>query len=279
MSSTTPPRVHPTAIISDEATLAADVQVGPYAVIEGPVTLGSGCIVQAHAHLIGPATLGANNVVGSGAVIGGAPQHLAYKGEPTGLEIGDQNTFREHVTVHRGMPPGPGHGKGRTVIGSRNYFMAGSHVAHDCVVGNDAIFANCALLGGHAEIGDRVLLSGNTAVHQFCRVGRLGLLGGVSAVSKDIPPFWIMQNINMVGGINTIGMRRAGIPHAEIAAVRKAFRMIYAERMPITAALVRMEAELGAFAAVREVVAFIRSSKRGISGAHRFDSGCESAAA
>src|SRR5262249_17084268 len=157
-------------------------------------------------------TLGANNEVGTGAVLGGAPQHLGYKGEATSIEIGDNNVFREHTTVHRAMPA-PG-GTGVTRIGHRTFFMAGSPVAPDCSVGNDAILANSALLGGHVTLGDRAFISGNSAVHQFCRVGRLAFLSGASASSKDIPPFFVMQAINIVRGLNLVGMKRAGVPPA-----------------------------------------------------------------
>ena len=199
------PLIHPTAIISSEAKLAADVRIGAYAVIDGPVTLGAGCSVEPHAHLIGPLTAGDNNAFSSSCVIGGAPQHTAYKGEPTAVEIGSGNTFREHTTVHRAMPLGVGPGSGVTRIGDANLFMAGSHVAHDCLVGNNCIFANCALLGGHVETGDRVFLSGNSAVHQFCRVGRLAFLSGSSASSKDIPPFWVMQDVGYFGELGSVG--------------------------------------------------------------------------
>jgi UDP-N-acetylglucosamine acyltransferase len=161
--------------------------------------------------------------------------------------------------------------------------MVGSHVGHDCVVGNDCILANGAMIAGHVTVGDRALLSGNTAVHQFCRVGRLGLLSGLSAVGKDIPPFWVMQGLNTVRGINLVGMRRAGVPSSDILAVRKAFRIMYLTRpaVPLTAALARIEAELGQHPAIRELLGFIRESKRGILGAHRVDTGegDESAAA
>lgn len=265
-----PAFIHPSAIISDDAQLGENVRVGPFAVIEGNVKIGRGSTIGPQTHLIGPVTVGENNNIGTGVVIGGPPQHLGYKGEATNIEIGDSNTFREHVTVHRGMPVGVGPGTGLTRIGNRNLFMAGSHVAHDCVVGNECLFANCALIGGHVEVGDRALLSGNSAVHQFCRVGRLALLSGASATSKDIPPFWVMQDVNAVCGVNMIGMRRAGIPSPEIQAVRRAFSMIYVEKTPITLAVLRIEAELGQHAAIQELVQFIRSSKRGICGAHRY---------
>jgi UDP-N-acetylglucosamine acyltransferase len=261
--------IHPTAVVSPAARLGEGVRVGPFVVIEGEVSIGAGTILRPYVHLIGPLTIGANNEVGTGTVIGAAPQHLGYKGEPTSVVIGDGNIFREYVTVHRGMPAGSGPGRGVTRVGDRNLFMVGSHVAHDCVIGNECILANSAVIGGHVEVGDRALLSGNSAVHQFCRVGRLGLLSGASATSKDIPPFWVMQGVNTVCGVNTVGMRRAGMDAAEIQAVRRAFNMLYREKLPIPVALMRIEAELGASAAVREIVQFIRSSKRGICGPHR----------
>jgi UDP-N-acetylglucosamine acyltransferase len=272
-----PALAHPTAIISADARLADDVTVGPFTVIEGPVTVGAGCAIGPHAHLVGPLTVGANNQIGTGTVIGSPPQHLGYKGEPTRVEIGDGNVFREHVTVHRGMPVGVGPGTGVTRIGSRGFFMAGSHIAHDCVVGDDVIFANAALIGGHVTVGARAFLSGNSAVHQFCRVGRLAFLSGASASSKDIPPFFVMQDVNYVRGLNFVGMKRAGVPPAERIAVRKAFRIMYLTRpaLPLGAALLRIEAELGTVPAVRELIDFIRTSDRGICGAHRLVSGEE----
>ena len=258
------PRIHPTAIVSAEARLADDVTVGPYAILDGPVTVGPGCAIGPHAHLIGPLTMGRDNRVHTGCVLGDAPQHLGYKGEPTRTEIGDRNTFREYVTVHRGMPTETKPGTGATVIGSDNLFMVGSHVAHDCRVGNHCLFANSAVIGGHAEVGDRALLSGNSAVHQFCRVGRLALVSGTSAVSQDLPPFWIVQEVNIVHGVNVVGMRRAGIPAKEIQAVRHGFRLVNKSGLTITEALARVDAEYGGLPAVREMIDFIRASKRGI---------------
>lgn len=273
------PLIHPTASISADATLAADVRVGPFAVIDGPVVLGPGCTVGPHAHLSGPLTAGHDNSFGTSCVIGSAPQHTAYQGELTAVVIGDGNTFREHTTVHRAMPAGVGHGTGATRIGDGNLFMVGAHVAHDCHVGSHGFYANSALLGGHVETADRVFLSGNSAVHQFCRVGRLAFLSGCSASSKDIPPFWVMQDVNRVCGVNVIGMRRAGVPAEEIQAVRRAFRFIYLERLTIPAAVLRMEAELGSVPAVRELIDFIRASKRGICGPACYDATAQDAAA
>jgi UDP-N-acetylglucosamine acyltransferase len=254
------PRIHPTALISPEAELAEDVGVGPFTIVEGHVRIGSGCVLRAHVHLCGPLTLGRNNTVYSGAVLGERPQHLKYYDEPTCLDIGDENIFREHVTIHRGTTA-----TGTTRIGSRNFFMANAHVAHDCVVGNNCILANGALVGGHCTIGDNVYLSGNSAVHQFCRVGRLALLSGCSATSKDIPPFTMQQGINILVGVNVIGMRRAGLTTEQINAVRRAYHVLYREGRALSAATVQVEQELGHIGAVAELVAFIRESVRGVS--------------
>ncbi|MGE3808160.1 MAG: acyl-ACP--UDP-N-acetylglucosamine O-acyltransferase [Gemmataceae bacterium] len=252
-------RIHPTALIAGEAVLADDVRVGPYAVIDGAAVIGPGCDIRAHAMITGRVHLGQNNVVFPGAVLGEQPQHVAYKGEPTTLEVGDGNMFRENVTIHRGTTC-----TGTTKIGNQNFFMANSHVAHDCVVGNRCIFANGALVGGHCTIEDNVFLSGNSALHQFVHVGRLALLSGCSASSKDVPPFVIQQRINAVVGVNVIGMKRAGMSDADIQPVRKAFKMLFREGLTLPTALARIEEELGRFLPVAEMLQFIRQSKRGI---------------
>jgi UDP-N-acetylglucosamine acyltransferase len=252
-------RIHPTAIVSPEAELADDVRIGPYAVIEGKVRLGPGCVVRPHVHLIGPLTMGCQNLIYTGAVIGERPQHLKYNDEPTGTEIGNHNTFREHVTVHRGTTH-----SWTTRIGSRNFFMAHSHVAHDCRIGNACILANCALVGGHCTLEDGVYMAGNSAVHQFVRIGRLALLSGASATTTDIPPFIMQQNVNEVVGVNVVGMRRAGIPTADINVVRKAFHIIYREGNVIPQALAKLEEQFPAHPLIAELASFIRASKRGI---------------
>jgi UDP-N-acetylglucosamine acyltransferase len=253
------PLHHPTAVISPGAILGDNVRVGPFAIIEDGVTLGPGCVVGPHVHLFSGVTAGANNHFHTGCVIGDTPQHLAYAGEPTRVEIGDGNVFREHVTIHRAMPA-----TGTTIIGSRCLFMVGSHVAHDCRVGDGAIFANCAVIGGHATVQGGAFLSGNSCVHQFCRVGRLAMLSGTSSVSQDLPPFWIVQEVNIARGVNVIGMRRAGIPTVEIQGVRRAYKTINRSGLTVADALAKIEAEDGHLLAVAELVAFIRESKRGI---------------
>lgn len=252
-------RIHPTALIAAEADIGDDVDIGAHVVIEGPVRIGAGCVIRPLAQIFGPLVMGTGNMVFGGAILGEQPQHLKYAGEPTGVEIGDHNIFREHVTVHRGTTQ-----SWTTRIGSHNFFMVNSHIAHDCQVGNRCILANGALVGGHCTLEDNVYLSGNSAVHQFCRVGRLALLSGCSATTKDIPPFVIQQEIDNVVAVNVVGMRRAGMSAAEIDGVRLAFRYLYRDRMVIPCALERMEKELAALRPVQELVAFIRGSKRGI---------------
>jgi UDP-N-acetylglucosamine acyltransferase len=252
-------RIHPTAILSPETVLAPDVEIGPYAVLEGAVRLGSGCVIRPYSHLIGPLTMGEGNQVFTGVVLGERPQHTKYNNEPTSLEIGDLNIFRENVTVHRGTTY-----SWKTRIGSHNFLMAGSHVAHDCVIGNQCILANGALLGGHCTLEDQVYISGNSAVHQFVHIGRLALLSGTSGSTKDMPPFVVQQDINRVVGVNVVGMRRSGMRNAHIDAVRRAFHIIFHEGHVLQEALVRAEQEVGSVDAVKEMVTFIRQSKRGI---------------
>jgi UDP-N-acetylglucosamine acyltransferase len=259
MSSASSARIHPTAVVCADAVLADNVEVGPYVVIEGRVVIGPDCILRPHVTLCGPLSMGPGNLVFPGAVLGERPQHLKYNNEPTSIEIGDHNVFRENVTVHRGTT----HSR-ITRIGNHNYFMVNAHVAHDCQVGNRCIFANGALLGGHCVVEDNVYLSGNCAVHQFVRIGRLALLSGVSATTKDIPPFVIQQNIDTVVGVNVVGMRRAGLSHAQIDAVREAFRVIFRANMVLPAALAHLDQELGHVDVVQELVRFLRQSHRGI---------------
>lgn len=252
--------IHSTAIIDPDANLAPDVQVGPYAIIEGPVQVGPGCVIEGHACLEGPLTMGRDNFVGHGAALGKRPQHRGYRGEPTGLEIGDGNVFREFVTIHRGTVQG----NGTTFIGNRNLFMCSAHLGHDARVGDGCTIVNNALVAGHATLEDGCLLSGNTAVQQRVRVGRLAMLGGMAATSKDVPPFILQQGYNCVTGLNLVGLRRAGASREAIDALRQAFRILYREGRSIPAALDRVEADFGEIAEIVEFVEFIRQSKVGI---------------
>ncbi|MCI0683274.1 MAG: acyl-ACP--UDP-N-acetylglucosamine O-acyltransferase [Gemmataceae bacterium] len=252
-------RIHHTAVVAPEAVLGEHVDIGAYAIIEGPVTIGDGCVIRPQACLYGPLTMGRNNTVFSGAVLGERPQHLKYNGEPTTLDIGDDNVFREHVTIHRGTTHSM-----KTTIGSRNFFMVNSHVAHDCVIGNHCILTNGSMLGGHCVMEDQAILSGNSVVHQYTRIGRLSLLSGVSGTSKDIPPFMIQQGYNSIYGVNVVGMRRAGMTHEQIDAVRTAFKVLFRDGMPLSAAIAKLEHDLGSLDVIHELVGFLRGCTRGI---------------
>jgi UDP-N-acetylglucosamine acyltransferase len=252
-------RIHPTAVISDDAVVGDHVEIGAFTVVEGPVLLGSHCVVRPGAYLYGPLTMGRGNVVHSGAVLGDQPQHLRFAGEPTTLEIGDANVFREHVTIHRGTSHSM-----KTVIGHHNFFMVNSHVGHDCVIGNRCILTNGALVAGHCHLDDNVIISGNSVVLQHSRLGRLAMLCGISATSKDIPPFIMQQGGDNVVGINLIGMKRAGMTREQIHAVREAFRILYREGLILPAAVAKLDAELGPIDVIQEMITFLRSCTKGI---------------
>jgi UDP-N-acetylglucosamine acyltransferase len=260
MTLTMPDLIHPTAVIGPDVELAADVQIGPFAILDGPIRVGSGCIIEGHACLTGPLTMGRDNVVGHGAVLGKSPQSRAYHGEPTSLRIGNGNTIREYATVHRGTTQGGG----ETVIGDNNMLMIGSHVGHDCIVGDNCTLVNNALLAGHVQLADGCVLSGHTAVQQRCRIGRLAMLGGMAATTKDVPPFVLQQGYNCVTGLNIVGLRRAGFRHATVDALRQTFRILYKEGRTTCAALDRIEADFGTVPEVCEFVAFIRETTLGI---------------
>jgi UDP-N-acetylglucosamine acyltransferase len=251
-------RIHPTAIIDPHAELHETVEVGPYVVIEGGVRIGKGTRILAHAYINGETTIGEDNVIHMGATIGHEPQDISYDGSPRRLEIGDRNVFREHVSIHRASKPDK-----ITRVGSDCFLMVGSHVAHDCQVGNHVIMANNALLGGHSVVGDRANLSGGCAVHQFCRVGRLAMIQGCTPMTKDLPPFMIASGLNQVRGLNVIGMRRAGFSAAARSEVKAAFRILYTEGNSLSTSIAKLEA--GNFGPeVAELILFLKESKRGV---------------
>ncbi|MGH7819404.1 MAG: acyl-ACP--UDP-N-acetylglucosamine O-acyltransferase [Candidatus Binatia bacterium] len=250
--------IHPTAIVDRTAEVDSTAEIGPFAVVEGAARIGARTRVLAHAVITGGAVLGEDNEVHYGAVLGHVPQDVAFAGGESGLRVGDRNVFREHCQVHRGTKPGT-----ETVIGDGNYFMHNSHVAHNCRIGSDAIVAGGALLSGYVELGDRAFVSGNCVVHQFVRIGRLALLRGLSRTSRDVPPFCIMDGTHTVRTINLVGLRRAGYGAGEIRAIRDAFKTLFLRPRNLRRALAEVEAgEMTA--AVRELVEFIRESKRGV---------------
>jgi UDP-N-acetylglucosamine acyltransferase len=250
--------IHPTAIIHPKAQLDSSVEVGPYAVIDGDVLIGPGCRVGPHVYLTGHTAIGAGNRFYAGCVIGEAPQDVKYKDEPTRLQIGDQNLFREGVTAHRSNRAGE-----VTVIGSHNFLMVNSHVAHNVRLGNHVILANGALLAGHVEVGDRAFISGNCLVHQFVRVGTLALMRGGAAISKDLPPFAIARGENRLSGLNIIGLRRAGFTPAERLELKKLYHLLFRRREKFAAALAAAEKTFTS-APARTLLDFVASAKRGL---------------
>jgi UDP-N-acetylglucosamine acyltransferase len=250
--------IHPTAIVNPGARIAADACIGPHAVIDGHVVLGAGCWVGPNVHLTGHTTIGANNRFHTGAVIGDAPQDLKYKDEPTRVLIGDNNIFREHVTVHRSNKLSD-----ETILGSNNFLMANSHVGHNSRLGNQVILANGALLGGHVVVEDRAFISGNCLVHQFVRIGTLALMQGGSAVSKDVPPYTVAHAVNCLCGLNTIGLRRAGMASAERLELKRVYHLLFRSGLKMSSAMEQAKAEFHS-APARTLLDFVAGSKRGV---------------
>jgi UDP-N-acetylglucosamine acyltransferase len=250
--------IHPTAIIHPGAKLDASVRVGPYAVIDEGVEVGPDCVIGPQVYLTGLTSIGAHNRFYAGCVIGEEPQDLKYNGEPTRLRIGDHNVFREHVTVHRSNKVAE-----ETVIGSRNFLMAHSHVAHNCRLGDWVIVANGALLAGHVTLDDRAFISGNCVIHQFVRVGTLALMQGGSAISLDLPPYTVANRGNAICGLNTIGLRRAGFTQAERLELKQLYRMLFREGRNLQAALAEARAKFSG-APAKVMLDFVAASKRGV---------------
>jgi UDP-N-acetylglucosamine acyltransferase len=253
--------IDPHAIVSPQAELAADVTVGPFSVIGPQVRIGPGTVVGAHVVINGPTTIGADNRIHPFASLGDAPQDKKYHGEPTRLEIGDRNVFRESCTMNRGTT----HDKGVTRIGDDNLFMAYSHVAHDCVVGSNTVFANCVSLGGHVEIGDWVILGGMSAVHQHCKIGAHAFLAGGSIVTRDVPPYvMVAGNHAAPHAINSEGLKRRGFTEEQVRGIREAYRTVYRCDLKRSEALARLEPSAAERSELRLFVDFIRSSTRSI---------------
>lgn len=253
--------IDPRAIVSPAAHLAADVSVGPYSIVGPGVQIGPRSVIGPHAVLNGPTTIGADNRIFQFASLGDDPQDKKYQGEPTRLEIGDHNVFRESCTVNRGTA----RDKGVTRIGNGNLFMAFSHVAHDCVIGDHTVFANCASLGGHVEIGDWAVLGGLTAVHQFSRIGAHAFLGGGSIVSRDVPPYvMVAGNPAVPHGVNAEGLKRRGFNDDQIKNIREAYRILYRLELKLADAVARLAPLVPSQPELRIFVEFIQSSARSL---------------
>ena len=251
-------KIHPTAVVSKEAEFAPGVEIGPYSVIEGQVIIGPDCKIGSHVIIRGPVIMGKNNRIYSFAVIGEDPQHL-QKPRKGGVVIGENNVFRESVTVHASTE------EENTVIGNGNYFMVGCHIAHDCKIGNCNIMANWAGLAGHVEVGDYNFISGHSGIHQFARVGSYCMVGGGAMVPKDVAPFTIVTGDRArFRGLNVEGLRRAGFSPEDIKVARDIVRIFFREKRMVREALEEIKRRFGGHPLAELFVGFVKTSKRGV---------------
>ncbi len=257
-------RIHPTAVVDAGAEIGRAVSIGPYCVVDAGAVIGDGCTLDAQVRVHGCVTLGELTSVRAGTVLGGEPQDVKYSGEPSRVVIGARCRFHEHVTVHRGTGAGT-----ETVLGDDVMLMAGAHVGHNCRVDDGAVLVNGAMLGGHAHIGAKAFLSGGSGVHQFCRVGRLTLVGGQAAVIKDAPPFSIVSGSYPVlwRAPNTIGLRRAGFTSEQRTAIRHALARLFRSRLSTAEAAAELARSDDP--QVVEIARFVLESKRGVCGGVR----------
>jgi UDP-N-acetylglucosamine acyltransferase len=255
-------RIHPQAIVSSDAKLGVDVRIGAYAMVGADVELGDGCELHEHAVVRGPAKFGRGNIFHSFCIIGGDPQDYTFRGERVELEAGDENIFREYVTVNRGTSKGGG----VTRIGDRNFFLAYAHVGHDCQIGSNTLLVNGATLAGHVTVQDFVTLGAFAPVHQFCRLGRYSYIGASTVITQDVPPFSLVvtERETRCFGPNTIGLERKGFSAERIKALQKAFRLLTRSKKNTSQALQEMRATMGGCEDVKELVEFVEGAERGI---------------
>lgn len=253
--------IHSTAIIHSGAQVGAGCEIGPYCVIGEHVVLGANCKLHSHVVIDGHTRLGSGNQIYPFASIGLKTQDLKWKGGVTRTEIGDNNTFREYVSIHSATSDGDA-----TIVGSRNNILAYCHVAHDCRLGDDIIMSNVATLAGHVTVGDRAVIGGLAAIHQFCRIGKFSMIGGCSKVVQDVPPFMIGDgNPAETRTVNKVGMERHGIGDAAQAAMKSAYKILFREGLNIPNAVARIEADLPQLPEIKHLVEFVKTSERGIS--------------
>lgn len=246
------------AVVSKDADIADGVEIGPFAIIEDGVKLGPRVKIWPHAYICKGTTIGEDSQIHMGAVIGHAPQDLAFKNGPSYLNIGKRTIVREYATIHRGTAEGSS-----TVIGDDCYLMATAHVAHNCEIGNKVIIVNAALLAGYVAVEDSAFISGNVVIHQFCRIGRLAMIGGYTAVNKDVPPYMLVRGPSIVRSVNLVGLRRAKFPSDLIRTIKDAHRLLYASDLNTASALEEI-AKLKPSPELDRLVKFIKESKRGI---------------
>jgi UDP-N-acetylglucosamine acyltransferase len=247
-------RIHPLALVEDGADIGDGVSIGPFCHIGPKVVLGDGCELLSHVVVTGRTVVGRNARIHPMAVIGGAPQSVHHHGEETTLDIGDNCVIRENVTINTGTTGGGG----KTIVGNDNLFLAGSHVAHDCRLGNNIILSNAVLLAGHVTVEDRVIIGGGAAVHQFSRIGRQAFVGGMTGVAYDVIPYGMLHgNPGILDGLNVVGMTRAGIDRATIHRVRKAYKEIFESDGSVRANAERIRPDFEDCAEAIEILDFI----------------------
>jgi UDP-N-acetylglucosamine acyltransferase len=251
--------VAPTARIHPEASIGPQTSVGEYCVIEADVSIGAFCRLEPYVYIKRWTTLGDRNEISAGTVLGTDPLDKAFTGERSYLRIGHDNRIREHYTISRGTAP-----ESATTIGDGNYIMTSGHIAHNCRVGNNTVICSCALVAGHVEIEDQAFISGGIAVHQYTRIGRLAMVAGMSRVNLDLAPYFLYSGYHMKPtGLNVVGLKRAGLGRADIAALKQAYRILFLSRLKLDQALARIEAEVPT-AHTEHLVSFTRRSERGI---------------
>ncbi|MFW6415424.1 MAG: acyl-ACP--UDP-N-acetylglucosamine O-acyltransferase [Thermodesulfobacteriota bacterium] len=252
--------IHPTAIVDPQAELGENVYIGPYCVIESGVGIGDDCHLEPFVHVKANTSLGKNNQIHSYACLGGKPQDFKFQGETTWLEIGDNNSIREYVTINIGTAGG---GK-VTKVGSNCLIMAYSHIAHDCMIGDNVVLANAATLAGHIVVEDYAVVGGLSAVHQFVRIGRYAYIGGMTGVPQDVPPYMLIAGERgWLHGLNLIGLRRQGFSNDQLNSLKRAFKTIWRSDLSRQNALEKLEQE-DSTAEVKKLVEFIKSSERGV---------------
>ena len=255
--------IHPTALVSPGAVIGNGSTIGPYSVIGEEVEIGSDCNLHNHVVITGKCRIGKKNTFHSHSVIGGLSQDLKYSSEPTFLEIGDSNNFREFVTINRGTEP-----DSKTIVGSYGNFLAYSHIAHDCIVGDHVIFSNNGTLAGHVQMGDYAILGGLTAVHQFCRIGKHAITGGCSKIVQDVPPFMVADgNPAEIRSINSIGLQRRGFSQEQIKSLKDAYKIIFLRNLTISDAVTQIKetaSQCSESSPIKELIDFVVSSERGI---------------
>ena len=251
--------IHPTAIIGKKAEIAAEVEIGPFTIIEDDVNIAPGVKIGSSVYIFSGTEIGENTQIHIGAVLGHEPQDITFENKSSFLKIGKENIIREYVTIHRGTKE-----NSSTIIGDNNFLMGFSHVAHNCNIGNNVILVNGTLLAGYVTIEDNAFISGNSVVHQFVKIGRLAMIGGLARVTKDVPPYMLLKGDSLIQTVNVVGIKRAGFSEEVKVEIRKAYKILYKMDLNVSQALEKMEKELKPSKEINHLIEFIRNSERGI---------------